>query len=170
MINQPQPDEYAPFYANYISLASQGNTIETLTRLKDSTYNFFISLPAGKGDFAYAEGKWTIKEVLGHLIDSERIFAYRTLRFIRNDQTNLPGFDQDLFVTNAHFNERDLNDLALEFKTVRESNLYFFRTITEPDSLKTGLANGNIISVRALLYIAAGHELHHLHILNERYL
>jgi uncharacterized damage-inducible protein DinB len=169
MINRPQPDEYASFYQGYISQLEDGDVLQTLSSLKDSSYNFFMSLSPEKGDYAYADGKWTIKEVLGHLIDAERIFAYRALSFSR-EETSLPGFDENVYVQKATYSSRSLADIAAEFKTVRESNLFLFRSFSETQLTQKGIANGNPVSVRALVYITAGHELHHLQILKERYL
>jgi uncharacterized damage-inducible protein DinB len=169
MINAPQPEEYAPFYAGYINLVGDGPILEILEGLKESTHKFFKSLPPGKSDYAYAEGKWTIKEVLGHMTDAERTFGYRVLCFSR-EETVLPGFDQDAYSQKATFNSRSLEDLADEFRAVRESNMYLFRSLTGQQQTQKGIASGNPVSVRALLYITAGHELHHLNILKERYL
>jgi uncharacterized damage-inducible protein DinB len=171
MITNPQPDEYAPFYANYITLAvKQGDILQTLTMLKQSTWQTFNSIAVEKQDYAYAKGKWTIKQLLSHMIDAERIFAYRVLRLLRGDQTPLPGFDENAYVSNTNLTNQSFTDLVAEFKAVRESNLYLFNTITDEQSLLTGTASNSKISVRALLHIIAGHELHHLNILRERYL
>jgi uncharacterized damage-inducible protein DinB len=170
MITKPQPDEYAPFYANYITKAGEGDIIETLTRLKDSTWHFFTNLCTGKEDYAYAQGKWTIKQLLNHMIDAERIFAYRVLRFTRKDETVLAGFDENTYVENADISSRTLQDLASEFRALREANLFLFRSVTANQSLYRGTASGAPVSVRALLYIAAGHEIHHIDVLKERYL
>ena len=169
MINRPQPEEYAPYYAKYINLVGDEPIIEILDGLKASTYQFFKSLPSGKAGYAYGEGKWTIKEVLGHMMDAERTFAYRVLCFSR-EETILPGFDQEVYMLKATFNSRTLDDLADEFKAVREANLYLFRSLTAEQTIQKGIASGNPVSVRALLYMIAGHELHHLNILKERYL
>ena len=169
MINAPQPEEYAPYYAGYVNLVGDEPILEILEGLKDSTYEFLKSLPPQKADYAYAEGKWTIKEVLGHMTDAERTFGYRVLCFSR-EETVLPGFDQDVYSLKATFNSRSLEDLADEFRAVRESNLYLFRSLTRQQQTQKGIASGNPVSVRALLYISAGHELHHLNILKERYL
>ena len=173
MLNQPEQGEYAPFYQNYVTKAieaAQGNVLQLLTQLKDSTYQFFTGIPAEKAEYAYAEGKWTIKQLLGHLIDAERVFAYRVLCFSRKEAKELPGFDENDFVNNANFNSRTINDLAEEFKSVRQSNLYMLSALTEEQANLTGVANGSPVSVRALAYIMAGHELHHLQIIKERYL
>ncbi len=169
MINQPQSDEFAPYYAKYVNLVGNEPILDVLEKQKNDTYAFLSALPADKGDFAYAEGKWTIKEVLGHLIDAERTFAYRALCFSR-EETILPGFDQDVYMLKATFKSRSLADLAEEFKAVRESNLYLFRSISDGQQTQKGIASGNPVSVRALIYITAGHELHHLNILRERYI
>lgn len=169
MSNQPKSDEYPPFYHGYISKIGNGDIVTILSELKDSSYSFLSTIPAAKADYAYAEGKWTIKEVIGHMIDAERTFAYRTLAFSRG-QKELPGFDEDEYVAKSAFSSRTIVDLIEEFKLVREANLFLFRSLTPQQLLATGIANGNIISVRALLYIAAGHELHHLSLIKERYL
>lgn len=169
MSNQPKPEEYSPFHKNYISKVGNEDILGILSQLKDSTYNFLSTIPAVKADYAYAEGKWTIKEVIGHIIDAERTFAYRILAFSRG-QEELPGFEEDEYVARSTFKSRTLADLAEEFKAVREANLFLFRSLTPQQLLATGIANSNIISVRALLYIAAGHEIHHINLIKERYL
>jgi len=169
MINRPQPDEYSAYAARYVDLVGNEPIVETLKSLKESTYNFFISLDAGKADYAYAEGKWTVKQVLGHMADTERIFAYRALVFSREAIT-LPGFDQDIYVEKGTFNSRPLKDIANEFKTIRESSVYLFSSMTDEQSAQKGIANGNPFSARAYAYMMAGHEMHHINILKERYL
>ena len=173
MLNQPEQGEYASFYQNYVTNAieaAQGNILQLLTELKDNTYGFFKSIPPEKAEYAYSEGKWTIKQLLGHLIDAERVFAYRALCFSRKETKELPGFDENDFVNNANFNSRTIDDLAKEFKSVRESNLYMLNALTDEQANFSGIANGNPVSVRALAYIMAGHELHHIQIITERYL
>jgi uncharacterized damage-inducible protein DinB len=171
MITTPEPHEYAPFYAGYVQKAiAAGNVLQTLHELKDSTCQFFLNLPPDKEDYAYAEGKWTVKQLLSHLIDAERIFAYRALRFSRGDGSALPGFDENIYVVNAELSGRTLVGLAAEFKAVREANLYLYQSFTPTQLQCTGVASGSSVSVRALLFIAAGHELHHLSVLKERYL
>jgi hypothetical protein len=121
------------------------------------------------GNFRYAPDKWTVKDVLGHLADSERIFAYRALRIARADQTPLPGFEQDDFVRSGGFNERTLASLLEEFASVRSASLALYRSLDKDAWLRCGTANNDQISVRALAFITAGHELHHEKILEERY-
>jgi uncharacterized damage-inducible protein DinB len=169
MISKPQTGEYAAYYNNYINLVN-GDVIALLSQLKDSTYQFFNGLPDDKAGHAYAEGKWTIKQLLGHMIDAERVFAFRILCFSRGDKNNLPGFDENDYVDNAHFNNRTLTDLADEYKAVRAGNLHMLQALTDEQSTLMGTANNHAISVRALAYIMAGHELHHLRIIKERYL
>lgn len=172
MITKPQPNEYAIFYANYVALAAQstGDILQTLAALKLSTFQTFSSIASDKEDYAYADGKWTIKQLLSHLIDAERIFAYRLLRLLRGDQTPLPGFDENAYVNNTDLSGYTLPGLASEFKAVREANLYLYNAVNDEQSLLTGTASGLVVSIRALLHIIAGHELHHLAILKERYL
>ncbi|MDT3403919.1 DinB family protein [Mucilaginibacter terrae] len=171
MITQPQPGEYASFYEGYINKAAQaGNVLQTLVQLKDSTFGFFTSLPPEKTDYAYAEGKWTIKQLLSHMIDAERVFAFRLLCFLRRDATPLPGFDENAYVEQTDLSNFTLQNLAAEFKALREANLFLYNSVTDEQSLYQGTANGRPVSVRALLYITAGHELHHISIIKERYL
>jgi uncharacterized damage-inducible protein DinB len=168
-MNRPGPDEYTPFYGNYIAMVSEAPILDILEGLKESSYIFFSQFTDEQAGYAYAEGKWTIKEVLGHLIDAERTFAYRVLAFSRG-QEELPGFDENVYVQNATFNDRSITGLAAEFKAARESNLYLLQALTPQQLVATGIANGHKISVRALVYIMAGHELHHIHIIKDRYL
>jgi uncharacterized damage-inducible protein DinB len=171
MIANPQTDEYAPFYANYVSKAiAQGDILQTLERLKDSTWKFLTALGEEKANFTYAEGKWTMKQLLSHMIDAERVFAYRVLCFSRGDQNAMPGFDENDYVEQADLSGSTLRELANEFKTLREANLYLFKSLNEAQLLNLGTASGKQVSVRALLFITAGHELHHLDIMRERYL
>jgi hypothetical protein len=127
-------------------------------------------VPEEKLSYRYAEGKWTIKEIMAHLIDDERIYAYRALRFARNDQTELPGFDQDDYAIESAANERSLDDLLEEFAAVRRSTIALFNSFDERVWTRSGVASGNVMSVRAAAYHIAGHELRHLNIIKERYL
>lgn len=171
MIANPLPDEYAPFYVNYVNkAAAQGNILQTLQQLKESTYQFLSAIVEEKAGFAYAEGKWTIKQLVSHMIDAERVFAYRVLCFSRGDENALPGFDENVYVERADLSSRTLQDLAKEFSALREANLYLFNSVNAEQLLYTGVASGKPVSVRALLYIIAGHELHHLDIIKNRYM
>jgi uncharacterized damage-inducible protein DinB len=168
-MTRPNAEDCAPFYGKYIALVNDDPILETLEKLKISTYDFFCSLTEEQANHAYAEGKWTIKEVAGHLTDAERTFAYRAFAFSRR-QGELPGFDENEYVETATFNTRTLQDLAAEFKATREANLYMLLALTEDQLNIVGIANGSSIKVNSILYIMAGHELHHLNILKERYL
>jgi len=169
-MTRPDPTEYAPYFGKYVSLVEGDDIIAALSDQLDDTLGLLHNLSEPQGDLRYAPGKWSIKEVIGHLIDSERIFAYRALRFARNDQRPLPGFDENSYVANSNYGARRLADLAEEFEIVRKGNLYFFRHLGGADWDRRGKANDNEISVRALAYNIAGHELHHLGIIRERYL
>ncbi|HXT18938.1 MAG TPA: DinB family protein [Gemmatimonadaceae bacterium] len=167
-ILRPQADEYLSYYGKYISQVPDGDLLSLLReQLIDSVAQ--IRAHGDRADFAYAPGKWTMKEVVGHLSDCERIFAYRTLRVARNDQTNLPGFDENAFVTNANFSRRSLDDLLEELQVVRTATIHLARQLDEDELTRRGSANGAEITPRALLYIVAGHERHHVGLLRERY-
>jgi hypothetical protein len=169
MIKRPQPDEYSAFAARYVDLVGNGPILDILEIQKERVCNLFLSMDYARRDYAYAEGKWTIKQVLGHMIDTERVFAFRALAFSR-EAIELPGFDQDVYMEKATFHLRGLDDLVDEYLVVRESSIYLFRSMTEEQSTQKGIASGNPVSVRALAYMTAGHELHHINILRERYL
>ncbi|RKD12380.1 damage-inducible protein DinB [Pelobium manganitolerans] len=169
---QPFANEYAPYYEEYIKLASAGNQ-PILRRLKNqlnSIDDFLADIPQNKYDFAYADGKWTVKEVLSHLIDTERIMTYRALRIARNDQTELPGYDQDAYVASTDISQYTFSDLVDELVMLRQANLFFFKSLSESDLRKKGTANGTTVSVGALLFIIVGHIEHHFNVLRERYL
>jgi uncharacterized damage-inducible protein DinB len=168
MIKRPLEGEYPPFAAQYVDLVGNGPIIEILEYLQQTTHHFFMRMDPAKASYTYAEGKWTVKQVLGHMADTERVFAYRALVFAR-DPLTLPGFDQDIYMANSSYNERKLENLANEFNCVRETTLYFLKTVTEEQSTQKGIASGYPVSVRGLAYMMAGHELHHLKILKERY-
>ena len=165
-------NEYAAYYAMYINpIEKNGNSI--IENLKDSQTKFeelFRQLSVDKQDFAYAEGKWTTKELIQHIIDTERVFCYRALCFARNDKTSLPGFDQDLFVSNDNANDRNFIGLLDEMQTLRNSTIQLYKSFTEEALQRIGNASGNDMSVRALGYLFSGHQLHHLKVYKERYL
>ena len=169
-MDRPQPGDYVSFHSTYINKIGDGDILDILLSQQENTYRFFKSLPADKADYAYADGKWTIKQVLGHLIDTERIMTYRALRFARNDQTPLAGFEQDDYVLNSRHDQFTMDDLNEEFRLLRMANMYFFKSLNDEEKHRFGLASNNRVTVNALLYIIAGHVQHHLTILNERYL
>lgn len=167
-MNPPQPHEYPEWAAKYVSLV-EGDVIELLQR-QAKEFSDFINSLIEKADYSYAPGKWTIKEMLGHIIDTERILTYRLLCFARAEGRPLPGFGEDEYVMAAHFQDRSLLSFSEEFSLLRKSNLYLFRSLNETELNRTGIANGQQISVRALLYFIAGHLIHHAQVIKERYL
>jgi DinB superfamily len=167
---RPSSGEYAPYYERYIALVAESDVVSTLERQLQSTLSLLRGLDEAQAGSRYAPDKWSIKELVGHLIDTERVFAYRAMRFARNDKTPLSGFEQDDFVRSADFDARQLNDLAEEFEHVRRANVHFFRALNEEAWSRRGTANDNDVTVRALAYIMAGHEAHHVNVLKTRYL
>jgi uncharacterized damage-inducible protein DinB len=167
---RPGAAEYAPYYEKYVSLVPEGEVVATLSRQLEETISTLRGLTETQADSRYAPDKWSIKELVGHMIDSERIFAYRALRFARNDQTPLPGYEQDDYVRAGNFGGRSMRDLADEFEQARRANLHLFRSLEDEAWLRRGTANDSEVSVRALAYILAGHETHHMQVLRTRYL
>jgi hypothetical protein len=167
---RPDSDEFASFYAGYISKVPDGDIVETLASQITGTAAFLRSLPESQGDHRYGPGKWSIREVIGHMTDAERVFAYRAMRFSRGDETPVPGFDENFYVANSTFGARSIGDLASEFEHVRHATVHMLRGLDEAAMTRRGTANGNAVSVRALAFILAGHERHHLEILRTRYL
>ncbi|MFN8007573.1 MAG: DinB family protein [Terriglobia bacterium] len=170
MTNRPGADEYAPFYETYIRLVPAQNLIQVLQEQKRDTLQLFQSISEEKAAFRYAPGKWSIKEVVGHICDSERIMTYRGLRIARGDQTPLPGFEQDDYVLYAESDRRAFADLAAEYSSVREATLTWVRSLDEKALCRRGSANNKPVSVLALAYIIAGHEQHHINLLRNQYL
>lgn len=168
-MNQLKPDEYPAIFEKYIETIV-GNVKEELETQLNDFPNFINSIPESLGSFSYTDDKWSIKEVLCHILDTESIMAYRALRFARNDMTALAPFEQDEFVTNGRHNERSFKNIAEQFKYLRKSNLIFFDSLNEQELSRKGMASDRLLSVRALIYIIAGHLNHHRLILQERYL
>jgi hypothetical protein len=166
---RPAATEYAAFYEKYVALVPGNDIVSTLDAQRLQMAQLFAARSERDGNFRYAADKWTVKEVLGHITDSERIFAYRALRIARADQTPLSGFEQDDYVSAGAFGERSLADLAAEFALVRGATSALFHSLGEQAWLRRGSANKNEVTVRALAFIIAGHELHHREILKERY-
>lgn len=169
-MQRPETHEFAPYYDTYISLVEGDNVIPVLDAQSAELRAIFSQVPEEKGIFAYADGKWTVKEVLSHLIDGERIFAYRILRISRGDKTPIEGFEQDGYIENSNANNRSFEELLKEFDLQREGNLLMLNNISDEGSRRIGTASEKTVSVRALAYISAGHVTHHLDILRERYL
>src|SRR5712692_11641408 len=168
-MRRPDAGEYAESYANYISKVSGTDILGVLEAQRLQMLHLFAGRSERDGSFRYAPGKWTVKEVLGHSTDTERIFTYRALRFARADQTPLPGFEQDDYVRSGAFGERTLAGLAEEFGAVRSAGIGLFRSFNEDAWPRRGLANEKEVTVRALAFITAGHQIHHRIILEERY-
>lgn len=167
-MNPPQTQEFPVAYNNYISLV-EGDVIELLEK-QISDFSNFLNNIADKGNYAYAPGKWTVKELVGHIIDTERIMVYRLTCFARNEKVQIPGFEEDEYVANAHFNDRSIFSLAEEFTQLRKANMFLIKSLNEKDLNRVGNANGNNMSVRALVYVLAGHIIHHTNVIKERYL
>lgn len=167
---RPAPNAYGPYYQKYIDKVSDGDIVKTLTMAKTTVADFFENLPQDKWTHRYAPGKWSIKEVLQHMIDGERVFAYRALRIGRNDRTPLPGFDENRFAENCHADNRSPASLIAEYSAVRESTVQLFASLNEEDMDRIGTASDSPASPFAIAYIIAGHELHHIEIIKDRYL
>lgn len=167
-MNQPQAQKTPKQYADYAALVS-GDVIELLQTQATEFTDFINSIDA-KADYAYAPGKWTIKEMIGHIIDTERILVYRLLAISRGEQAPLPSFDEDSYVAIAHFKDRSLLSFTEEFSLLRKANLYFFRSLTEEELNRSGIVSGNSKAAQEILYVIAGHVIHHTHIIKERYL
>ena len=167
---RPAADEHAPYYSRYIEQVPDGDIVDFLERQASEAAAFLRSIPESLHEHRYAEGKWSIKEVIGHLSDAERIFAYRALRFARADQSPLTGFDENAYVPAGNFDARDYASLVDEFVDVRRATLSLLRGLDGDAALRRGKANDQEISVRALAWIVAGHVVHHQTILRERYL
>jgi hypothetical protein len=166
---RPEPGEYAPFYETYVSKVQGGDVLSQLESQRLQTAQLFAASTERDGNFRYAPDKWTIKEVVGHLSDTERIFTYRALRIARGDQTPLQSFEQNDYVKNGNFAEQSLADLVAEFGLIRAATLALFRSFNAEAWARRGTASNNPVTVRALAFITAGHELHHREILKERY-
>ncbi len=168
-MNRPEKTEYAEYYETYISLVEETDIISAAENQIDELNDLFSAIPEEKGDFRYAEGKWSIKEAAGHLIDGERVFSYRALRIARGDETPLAGFEQNGYVINGNYGNAKLSDLIEELSLLRRSNVLFFKNLTGEAWLRTGTASDAAVSVRALAYMMVGHIRHHTNILRQRY-
>lgn len=166
---RPQANEYDPYYERYISLVPGADIVTALQTQLDQTIALLSAVSEEKAGYRYAPGKWSVKEVLGHVTDTERIFAYRALRIARNDRTPIEGFEQDGYVQYGPFSRYRLQDLVQEFGYVRDASLSLFQKLNQEDWGRRGIANNAEISVRALAFVMAGHELHHRKVLKEKY-
>ncbi|MGJ5816850.1 DinB family protein [Paludibaculum fermentans] len=166
---RPGAEEYAPYFGRYINLVPDGDIRATLREQMDSVVKLLAPLREEQANYRYAEGKWSVKEVLGHMIDAERIFAYRLLRIARNDKTPLPGFEQDILVQYGPHAHQPWSDLVEEFQVVRSSTLCLLRGLNAESLARVGTASDMPISARSLAWLTAGHELAHLAVFHERY-
>lgn len=169
-LDQLPVNEYATFYAGYIQALENVELIEELEICVHEFIKFVQNIPMDKFDYRYAEGKWTIKDIIQHLIDAERIFSYRALRISRNDKTPLPGFDENFYVDNTNANDRSIQDLLTELAVVRQSTLSLYKSFTQEQLARIGTASDKEVSVRAIGFIIIGHQKHHQKIFEERYL
>ena len=169
IVERPTPAEYALPFERYVSLVQDADILDALARQTGELAGALSGVRGQAERYRYAEGKWSIREVLGHVIDSERVFAYRALCIARGEQASLPGFDENAYQANASFDDYLLEELLREFGQVRDGNLAFFRHLSGAAWLRSGVANAKPVSVRALAYIMVGHVRHHLGVLRERY-
>lgn len=167
-MNRPQPNEYPVWAETYIKHVNE----DVLQVLESQALEFadFINNLIEIADYAYAPGKWTIKQLIGHMIDTERILTYRVICFARGEKTPLPGFEEDDYVANAHFSDRSLLSFSEEFSLLRRSNMYLFKSLQEHELNMMGNASNRDITVRAMLFVLAGHVIHHTNVIKERYL
>ena len=165
----PAADEYATFYAGYVARVPAGDVLDTLERQIDETLTLFGEFGEAGSAHRYAPGKWSVKQMAGHMADTERVFVYRAMCIARGETQSLPGFDENAYVTGANFDERSLASLLGELAAVRRATLTFFRNLDERALLRRGLANDAPVTPRSIAYILAGHERHHHALLRERY-
>jgi hypothetical protein len=169
-MSSPDLSRIPSFYHNYISQVTAPDLSSALAKHQQQLVAELKEIPGERWDYRYAEGKWSIKELVQHIIDGERVFCYRALRFARKDATELPGFDENLFNENAHADRRTKEDLIEELAAVQKASVLLFRSFDEDQLEASGVANGNAVYVRGIGFIIVGHALHHLNILKERYL
>jgi hypothetical protein len=168
-MTRPLENEYAPAFQGYVSHVNEDDIMPAMRSQIEALDVLLDRVPRERETYRYDEGKWSIRELVGHLIDGERVFGYRALCIARGETQNLPGFDQDAYMPNAPYEHVELEDLLSEFRLVRLSNIAMLRSLEEAAWMRTGTANGNPISVRALAYIMVGHVRHHMGVLRERY-
>lgn len=169
-VEPPQSAEFDPFYRGYIEQVEGRQLSLILRRQRIAVLDLLEELDDERATYRYAPGKWSIKEVVGHLIDTERVFAYRAMSIARGERQPLPGFDQDAYVEAGHFDQRSVESLAVDYRGVRDATIAFFESLDEGSWRARGTANDAVISVRAIAFIIPGHEAHHLEVLRQRYL
>jgi hypothetical protein len=169
-MNRPSETEYAPYYQSYVEQVSESEIIPVLRSQMDDLDVLLDRVSAERETYRYAEGKWSIREIVGHLIDGERVFGYRAFCIARGEKQNLPGFDQNDYMLTAPYHNIELHDLLSELRLIRLGNIAMFRTLDSEAWSRTGTANENQVTVRAIAFIMAGHLRHHMNVLRERYL
>lgn len=167
---RPDTSSYPEYFHKYISLVKEDSITQAIQSKSIETIQFFESVSESQAQYKYANDKWTIKELLQHVIDTERIFSFRTLAIARMEKIPLPGFDENNYAMNSHANDREWNNLVEEFADVRKSTISLIKSFNEHDYIKSGTINNYQISVLALLFVTVGHVLHHINIIKERYL
>ena len=170
IMQRPKSNEYPPYYNRYVNLVDDEDILGVLENQKQEMSNLLNGLGEEAASFRYQPDKWSIKEVIGHIIDVERIFAYRALRFARNDNTPLPEFDQDSYITQSNYDLRTMIDIADEYRTVREATITMFFSFADEFYTRVGTASGFKFTVKAIPFIIAGHEAHHLRIIRGKYI
>lgn len=169
-IKLPAVNALSEYYKSYLKYITEDDLMNAIIQQKETTEAFLKTVPFEKESFKYADGKWMLKEVVGHLCDTERILSYRALRFSRNDATALSGFDENTYVPNSTHSHLSLNEISEEKTAITSSTILLFKNMNEEMVDKTGTANSTIVSVRALLFFIVAHERHHLKIISEKYL
>ena len=168
-MKRPVAGEYAPSHAAYVALVEEDDILSAMEEQSSSMQKFLAGLDETKAALRYAEGKWSVKEVIGHIVDAERVFAYRALAVARGESQPLPGFDENDYVDNAGFDDWKLGDLAELYALVRRANIVFYKNLRDEVWDRRGTASNAPVSVRGLAYVIVGHERHHLQVLKERY-
>lgn len=170
MIVKPKIQDTISYFQNYIQLVPEIDLIDALEKNRNKIIEFFSSIPETKINYSYEIDKWSVKQVLQHIIDVERIFSYRALRFSRNDSTELLGYDDDKYVRNSNSEKRTLVEMVNEFDLLRNSNIYLYQSMSEKMLDFKGFANGNISSARICGWISVGHAIHHTNVVEDKYL
>lgn len=169
-MERPNKNEYAEYYHKYVEKVPHGNIVGILEDQFGTITNFFSQITEEKSKYRYAPNKWSIREVLGHIIDAERVFSYRAMRFSRSDSRSLQSFDENHYIKNSNYDSIPLQMLIEEFASLRKTNIYMFKGFSEKMWLAKGIASENEVSVRALAYIMVGHAEHHMRVVKEKYL
>ncbi len=167
---RPAPTDYASFYAGYVSLVPEEEILPAMEHQSAETQRLLASLDDARGSYRYQEGKWSVKEVIGHITDAERVFGYRAMCIARGETKPLPGFDQNEYMRDAHFDDWRIGDLAEAYALTRRANIVLFRNLPQETWQRRGTASDNPVTVCALAYMIVGHERHHLGVLREKYL